>query len=317
MKAPAFWQKRGVISHLLWPLGWLYGQATLWRMMKKGYKSSLPVFCVGNATLGGTGKTPVVLALYKLLTQNGHKPVILTRGYGGSVKMPTLVAQHAAQEVGDEAKMMSLSANVIVSSHRAQGAKRAEALGFNCIIMDDGLQNPQLEKDFCLLVHDSEALSNGFTFPAGNYRAPLNAQLPLVDALVLTGEKALANEKPSFKTKAHIATDLLRETPLLAFCGIGRPEKFQQTLINLGFKDIHFVAFSDHHAYTKQDVAHLEKLAQERTLITTQKDAVKWPKPIETVLFELVFEDEVRLEKLLLPHFAFNCHAVWGDAQSE
>ncbi|MBH5391078.1 tetraacyldisaccharide 4'-kinase, partial [Bradyrhizobium diversitatis] len=198
MREPAFWYRpHSPLSHVLFPLGALYGAVTAWRMQRDGVDAGIPVICVGNYHVGGAGKTPTVLALTKLLRELGETPVVLSRGYGGRLKGPVMVdrARHAAADVGDEPLMMARDVPVTVARDRLDGVALAKSQGATVILMDDGFQNPGLFKDASLIVIDSErGLGNGQVFPAGPLRAPLQAQLARTDALVLIGDGRAAND---------------------------------------------------------------------------------------------------------------------------
>ena len=181
MREPAFWWRSpSWMSRALAPLGSLYGAISGSRMQRKGHRAAVPVVCVGNYSLGGAGKTPTVLALIKLLRGAGETPVVLSRGYGGRLAGPVRVdgEAHTAADVGDEPLLLSRFAPVIVSRDRVAGVDAAQAVGASVIVMDDGFQNPSLQKHISLIVVDSNrGLGNGGVFPSGPLRAPLAVQL--------------------------------------------------------------------------------------------------------------------------------------------
>ncbi len=147
MREPDFWWARpGLLARLLWPVSLIYGAVAAWRMNRSGTRAGIPVICVGNFTLGGTGKTPTAIAIAKLLAASGEKPFFLSRGYGGNLAGPIRVdpAKHAATDVGDEPLLLARAAPVIVSRDRVKGAELAKSSGATVIVMDDGLQNPSL-----------------------------------------------------------------------------------------------------------------------------------------------------------------------------
>jgi tetraacyldisaccharide 4'-kinase len=261
MKTPAFWSNPASWqARLLSPLGWIYGQATLWRMKQRGFKLSIPVICVGNPTVGGMGKTPTAIALAKILLTMGKNPIFLSRGYGSNNKGVTLVQKHhTARDVGDEPLLLACIAPVIVSKNRVKGALKAVELGFDCVIMDDGFQNPSLYKDLTFLVmNDVKALEKQRIFPAGTLRAPLKDQISLASLCIIDAE--IMAEKP-------------HDLAYIAFCGIASPDKFKATLGKLGVNIAGFHAFPDHHYYTDDDAKML--LTAGLPLITTEKDGVK------------------------------------------
>jgi len=210
MREPAFWYRpRSPKSHLLSPLGALYGAITARRMARQGFDAGIPVLCVGNYHVGGAGKTPTVLALTRLLRELGETPVVLSRGYGGRLHGPVMVdrERHDASDVGDEPLMMVRDVPVAVARDRLDGVALAKSQGATVILMDDGFQNPKLLKDASLIVIDSErGLGNGKVFPAGPLRAPLRPQLARTDALVLIG-RCCGEDLRARKTGAARAAD--------------------------------------------------------------------------------------------------------------
>ena len=180
MSRPSGGASPGLQARTLAPLGLIYGTITARRMAMEGAKAGLPVLCVGNFTLGGAGKTPAVIMLARMLADGGGRPFCLSRGYGGTEAGPKLVdgrSDNAAQ-VGDEALLLAHAAPTVVAHDRVAGAEFARAQGASVIILDDGLQNPSLAKDFTLAVIDARrGIGNARVFPAGPLRAPLDAQL--------------------------------------------------------------------------------------------------------------------------------------------
>src|SRR3990170_1173911 len=191
LEAPFWWYRRGVLASALAPAGRLYGRVTEARAARvEPYRSRLPVICIGNFTAGGGGKTPTAIAVAEVLKGAGERPCFLTRGYGGKAQGPVLVAEgQSAAEVGDETLLLQAHAPTVVSADRAAGARLIEGTDATVIVMDDGFQNPQLVKDFSLIVVDAATgLGNGLVMPAGPLRAPLDKQMPRADALLLIGE---------------------------------------------------------------------------------------------------------------------------------
>src|SRR5262245_23565724 len=191
MREPAFWHRPSSWkSHLLRPLGALYGAVAARRLRRKGFDAGIPVLCVGNYHVGGAGKTPTVLALAKILRELGETPVVLSRGYGGRLRGPVMVDAigHSAADIGDEPLMLASHLPVAVSRDRIDGLALAKSQGASVILMDDGFQNPSIAKDASLIVIDSDrGLGNGLVFPAGPLRAPLKPQLARTDALIVVG----------------------------------------------------------------------------------------------------------------------------------
>src|SRR5882757_9219779 len=171
MREPGFWHgPSSWKSHLLRPLGALYGAVAANRLRRRGLDAGIPVLCVGNYHVGGAGKTPTVLALAKLLRELGEMPVVLSRGYGGRLRGPIRADpdRHAAADIGDEPLMMARTVPVVVARDRIEGIALARSQGASVILMDDGFQNPAISKDASLIVIDGDrGLGNGLVFPAG------------------------------------------------------------------------------------------------------------------------------------------------------
>ncbi|MHA1157584.1 MAG: tetraacyldisaccharide 4'-kinase [Alphaproteobacteria bacterium] len=293
MNAPEFWWRReaSAAAIALWPLARLWGLAASWRMRRRpAFRPPVPVMCVGNFVVGGAGKTPTVLALARSARGRGLKPGILASGYGGAVAAPVLVdpAIHDAGQVGDEALLLTEAAPTVVAADRVAGARRLLSLGASIIIMDDGFQNPSLVKDITLIVVDAGAgIGNGRVMPAGPLRAPLGMQLRRADSLLVIGdgEHGELLIRSAARAGRPVTRGTLRPTRIrewrrgriLAFAGIGRPQKFFDTL-NLTKADVFLArAFPDHHVYTQVEAAELLDAAEaeDLRLVTTEKDYVR------------------------------------------
>ncbi len=290
MNAPAFWSRSpGIVAWLLAPLGWIYGAVTAWRMGRTGVSAGIPVICVGNLTAGGAGKTPTVLMLAAALLAKGERPFVVSRGYGGRLAGPVLVDpdQMTAADCGDEPRLLARRLPVIVARDRLAGTRLAEAKGATLVLLDDGLQNPRLTRDCTIAVVDAGlGFGNGFCLPAGPLRAPVAAQMRHVDALLLIGDgpppALIDGDRPFFR--ARIVPDpqaiaQLAGRPLMAFAGIGRPDKFFATLRESGLTVVETRSFADHHPFSDAEIAALrqEASAQGLTLVTTEKDAARLP----------------------------------------
>ncbi len=326
MRAPAFWQAPGptLAARLLAPAAALYGSVVTRRMGRPGTRAAVPVICVGNLTVGGAGKTPTALAIAEALGALGVQPVFLTRGYGGRLAGPAWVVpgQHDAAEVGDEPLLLARHGPAVVARDRVAGAGLAAGVGAGAIVMDDGLQNPSLVKDLAIAVIDAGAgIGNGRVMPAGPLRAPIGAQWPLVDAVVLLGEggrgdavaaEAAALGKPVLR--ARIAPEPaiaagLRGRRVLAFAGIGRPEKFFATLEACGAEVAAREPYADHHPFTVHEIDAIASRASRDGLlpVTTEKDlvriaALRQPRLLERIAvlpIRAAFEDEAGLRRLL------------------
>ncbi len=288
MREPSFWWRNaGLAAALLAPIAAGYGAIATRRMLKSGTRAGLPVLCVGNFTLGGAGKTPTVLWLAKMLQAKGERPYCLSRGYGGSNAGPKLVdaQNYSGMQVGDEALLLARVAPTIVARDRVAGAQAARAAGASVVIMDDALQNASLAKDFTIAVVDGRrGIGNASVFPAGPLRAPLDAQLARTDALLIVGKAqnagdvvAAAGGLPIFHGRlvpdaATVAA--LKARKVLAFAGIGDPEKFFATIAEAGIAVAQRQAFGDHHRYTAEEAAGLAMHAEHDglALLTTEKD---------------------------------------------
>ena len=294
INTPKFWYKKDLISKLKTFL--LLPFSIIWILLSlikksfvKRYKSHLKVICIGNLSIGGTGKTPFSMQTYKILEILGYKPVFLTRGYRGLTKGPILVNEsHNHKDVGDEALLLSKVGTTIVSSNRCIGAKYIENLkkNYDIIIMDDGLQNYQLEQDIKLLLIDKKLLfGNGYCIPAGPLRQTITQGLKKIDAIIFTGDGDtkdinlnFINNIRNFDTKLEIKnTFKTKQNNFLAFCALGNPIKFFNTLKKNNFKIVLTKSFPDHYEYKNKDINTLKEEANNRNLklITTEKDYVK------------------------------------------
>ena len=283
MIAPKFWNNRGVVSTILLPFSWVYGAIVQFRLRKSGYKSKAKVICVGNVTAGGVGKTPVCMALAEKYISEGKKVCFVTRGYKGKLKNIVVdLDKHSAIETGDEARLLANVATTIISPDRANGARVAEELGMDVIIMDDGFQNPSLCKDECVIVFDGKVgIGNGRVLPAGPLRETLkNGEKRATCAIIMGEDKTGLAEKisiPCYFGKVVPEHLDIEGAKVLAFAGIGRPSKFYDTLCELGYDVVETRDFADHYSYTKADINELKEKAKARglLLITTEKDFVK------------------------------------------
>ena len=314
-KAPEFWN--AAPSPLLKPLSFMYGWAGRLRVaFARPLKVSVPVVCVGNVVAGGAGKTPVVIALAEYLKAKGYTPHILTRGYGGTCPHPTRVeAHHTAADVGDEALLLARHAPCWVDANRRRSAKLAIAAGATILLMDDGFQNPSLHKDTSLLVIDGGyGFGNGAVMPAGPLRESPARAFARAKAVVMIGKDAchmIPNlPKSLFLLRGTICPQVpesLLEKKVLAFCGIGRPQKFYDTLREARLTVVETVDFPDHHFFSEAELEEL--LAKATTLgavpVTTEKDWVRlsppWQEKITCVPISLSCEPAALMAKILPP----------------
>ncbi len=324
MREPGFWWREpGVASALLSPISFVYGAVAARRMDGRGARVSVPVICVGNFTLGGAGKTPTAIAFARILAQAGKRPFFLTRGYGGRLAGPVHVdpQTHTAADVGDEAPLLAKAAPTIVSRDRVDGAHAAIAAGATVIVMDDGLQNASLAKNFTIAVIDGErGIGNGCVFPAGPLRAPLPSQIDRINALLVVGKDAgvasIATARNLPVLHAHIETDsqaiaAVKQRKVLAFAGIGSPERFFATVKRAGIDAPVCKAFDDHHRFTAEEAAALIMQAEHEglSLLTTEKDRARMSgepalaalaQRAHTLPITIIFDEEEKLRGLLM-----------------
>lgn len=319
MKAPEFWVRPSLLGGILAPLGWLYGTVSgLRAQSQSSWRAPIPVLCIGNVVAGGAGKTPVALDLGRRLAEKGLDVHFLTRGYGGSERGPHRVDTEVdtAGRVGDEALLLAAQCPTWVAVNRAAGCRAAAKAGADLVVMDDGLQNPSLAKDLSLLVVDGGyGFGNGQVHPAGPLREPLGLALDRAGGVVLIGDdETAARDRIGGRSTVLSARVVpgpeakdLKGRAILAFAGIGRPEKFFRTLESLNCTLVGTRSFADHHAYRRAEIEALkrEAAAVGAGLVTTAKDTVRLPEDlregIRVLTITLQWEDEAALEALLEP----------------
>lgn len=288
MKAPAFWAKQGkgsLLSIALSPLSCLYaGAGKVRQMLSTSHKLEIPVICIGNLVAGGTGKTPVALSLghyLKSLDKNVH---YLSRGYGGNLNGPIEVdiENHSAVEVGDEPLLLARIAPTWIAKNRVEGAKAAVEAGAEIIIMDDGFQNPHLEKTLSVVVVDAAVgFGNGAVIPAGPLRETISSGMARADAAILIGDGEVPVELKGFPVHraslCAVNSDALKGKNYIAFAGIGRPGKFFSSLEKENIDILETYEFADHYSYTENDIQMLKQKAKlvDAKLITTEKDLAR------------------------------------------
>ena len=250
-----------------------------------------PVISIGNLTLGGTGKTPLVIALAEGLKSRGRRPVILSRGYGRQNR-DIVIAASNWQQAGDEPCLMAQRLHdvpVVVGADRYESGLLAERQQLGDIfILDDGFQHRRLHRDFDIVTVDPAEWNAGEALlPTGRWREPKSAISRAHAACV---QQIAGTEIPSlliptfvvqtqidglFRNSARVATEDLKDRRVVAFAGIAKPERFFDTLRSMGIKPIRTFAFGDHHVYSQRDIEH----RRGDVLVTTEKDAVRLAGP--------------------------------------
>ncbi len=323
MREPRFWARdvdprsreaAPLLRLLLTPFAWIYAEATHRRIAKaEPLKVRSTVICVGNLTAGGVGKSPIVAALRDHFNQTTNLRVAtLSRGYKGKLKGPLKVdpALHTSEDVGDEPVMLAQSGETWIGADRAATGQQMSNDGVDIIIMDDGHQNPSLHKDLSIVVVDASAgFGNGHVIPKGPLREPVQEGLSRADIVVVMGYGTPPDEikesgLPVFGAVVA-ASETPPEQPYVAFAGIGRPEKFFDTLRAMEVDIRDAVPFPDHHKFSSGDLNYLNRLAADNgaTLITTEKDlsrlALAQREGIVTLPIEVIFDRRADLDKML------------------
>jgi tetraacyldisaccharide 4'-kinase len=311
------------IRLLLTPISWIWAAVTARRIARATpLDPGVPVICVGNLTMGGVGKTPIVRTLAERLAARGNAVHLLSRGYGGTLAGPVRVdpAVHRSADVGDEPLMLARDFPVWVARDRAAGARAAAEAGAEVVVMDDGHQNPSVRKALSLVVVDGETrgedwpFGDGRVFPAGPMREPLAVGLARADAVVVLLPADLAAVDPELAAmlkgptnlSAHLEPAAAPPTgPQVGFAGIGKPWKVERALQAAGCELADFAPFPDHAAY---DEALLRRLADRAAqfgagLVTTEKDWVRlppaWQARVTLWPVRAVFDDPEELDALL------------------
>ncbi len=328
LSTPRWWYVRGptpapVSRALLTPLSWIWAAATARRMARAvPLDPGAPVISVGNLTVGGSGKTPIVRELLARLRRGGLDAQGLARGYGGRERGPLRVdpLSHTADEVGDEPLMLSVEAPIWIARDRAAGAQAAVAAGAEVLVLDDAHQNPALKKTLSLVVVDGETrdqawpFGDGRVFPAGPMREPLKVGLARADAVVVL----LAADAPAIDPElAALFGDMpvliarLEPAgppplgPQLGFAGVAKPWKVERSLTAAGVTLVDFAPFPDHAAFSEGDLRRLSDRAAlfGAGLLTTEKDWVRLPPAWRTRVapwpVRARLEDEAALDRLL------------------
>lgn len=328
LSTPRWWYVRDKVPGqvrrmLLTPLSWIWAGVTARRIARTvPQDAGLPVICVGNLTAGGTGKTPIVRELLRLLTAQGVAAHGLSRGYGGALKGVHRVdpATHTAADVGDEPLMLAHDYPIWISADRPAGASAARVAGAQAVVMDDGHQNPSLKKALSLVVVDGETRNNewpfgdGAVFPAGPMREPLAVGLARADAVVLLLPADLPAPDPELLAlfgKTPVLVARLEPAappppgPQVGFAGVGKPWKVERALTAAGCELRDFAPFPDHGAFDERTLRALQQRADDfgAGLVTTEKDWVRlpteWRSRVAMWPVKATFEDEAAVISIL------------------
>ena len=325
MKPPGFWEnppsRPGWQARALAPLAAVFAFATAHRVARRpSFRARIPVICVGNLNIGGTGKTPTAIALATRLIGRGLAVHVVSRGYGGRLKGPVEVnpAIHLAADVGDEPLLIAAFTTTWVARDRHEGVRAAQAAGADVVILDDGHQNPSVKKDLSIVVVDAaRGFGNGRVIPAGPLREPISVGLQRADFVLSIGAE---REQETFSVgwgkhlRGARLVGRLATLPtgsdwagmrVIAFAGIGHPEKFFATLRGLGAVIVRGEELDDHQLLGEPLLKRLEAeaLVHDAQLVTTEKDAVRLPdaykRKVMTLPVRLEIEDWAPIERAL------------------
>jgi len=313
------WEKESVHKMLVMTIPAYIKASECKKRFTKTGKVSVPVICVGNLTMGGTGKTPLSIMLAKEALKAGKNPFFLSRGYGGKLQGVLInnSIKYSSADVGDEPLLLSRVAPVVINKNRYEGAKLAINNGADFLIMDDGFQNYTLEKDFSFLVFDGrKGIENGFVLPAGPLREPFDTGLKRANAVVIIRD----DEKKLTDTIRSVSPDIpvfyadisfnqkdieeIKGKKCLAMTALGNPEKFADSLKQIGVEIVKTDFFPDHHFYTEEELRQVVNDAEREdlTIITTEKDAVKIPEKylskVKVMPIDIVFKDGQDIDKI-------------------
>ncbi|MBS0236163.1 MAG: tetraacyldisaccharide 4'-kinase [Proteobacteria bacterium] len=290
---PPFWNRIGIINVLLLPfslLWWLYYRLNC--SLNRPYKSSVPVVCIGNINIGGSHKTPTTMAIARYLQAAGKKVAILTRGYGKRQSTTGVIVAdpqvHTADDVGDEALLLSHVAPTYVCANRALSARAATADGTEILLMDDGMQNNTLHKDYTIMmITAGNQFGNGLLLPSGPLRQTIKNGCSKANAFLLINAASpiiiskYSNDKPLYVAQLQVKNpEIIRNQKCVGVCAIADPDKFWHSLETNGAKLLTKLAFPDHHRFTEMEIANIFTIAGklQAQVVTTSKDIVKFPK---------------------------------------
>ena len=315
LKAPKFWylKRDSFQSNVLYPFSLIFRLGTKIRnFVSKEKKSKLPIICVGNIVIGGAGKTPVALKIGNMLIKAGYNPHFVSKGYGGLEKNNTLVQDwHSPKSVGDESLLLSEISPTWIGLDRSKSFELASENGADCIVMDDGFQNPTLQKDFSIVVINGEQeFGNKRVIPSGPLRESINRGLSRTNLVITIGEMLdtvkdkIPKHIPLIAANFKIKEDdlMLKGQRITAFAGIAYPEKFFNSLKLVKANIVDKISYSDHHIYNENDLLYLAEIANKSKsiLVTTKKDMVRIPKNFRSLVKTIDGFIQLDDEKLLL-----------------
>jgi len=319
MKTPKFWNDKNFISFLLYPVSIIYRFFRgLHVAISSEYKTDMKVFCVGNLTAGGSGKTPVSIKIGKILKDKKIKFAYLSKGYKGKIRKFTKVdlKKHNAEDVGDEPLLLAEIADTFVCHSRRKAMQNlSQNFDYDAIVMDDGFQNPTIHKDINIVVIDGDyGIGNGQLLPSGPLRETIESAVKRASFFVIIGndKQSLTEELSHYGKKVIMAymseKNVVKNSSskYIAFCGIGRPEKFFNSLRKINYNIIKEISFSDHNSYKTDDLAAIlfEAQKSDAKIITTKKDWIKFSQQyrdkIEFLDIEVKFYNNNEFMGLLL-----------------
>lgn len=319
MKTPSFWKDENIISFLLYPFSLVYGVCrNLHVIFSTEYRTNLHIICIGNMTAGGSGKTPLAIKVGKILKEEGVNFAYLTKGYRGAFQELVKVdlSKNTAAEVGDEALLLVEVADTFVAKNRRIAIEKlSKEYKYKTIVMDDGFQNPTIFKDKNIVVIDGEyGVGNGELLPAGPLRETVVSAMRRADFFVIVGQDRQNFEEKLLNNGIGVARAYIKEkankidktSPYIAFCGIGRCEKFFNSLKKVGYNVVEELSFSDHYNYDEEDIKKILLESEKRgtKIITTKKDWVRladaYRKNIEYLDIDMEFYNEENFKELLL-----------------
>jgi tetraacyldisaccharide 4'-kinase len=297
----------------LYPFSLIFRLGTKIRnFVSKEKKSKLPIICVGNIVIGGAGKTPVALKIGNMLREAGYNPHFVSKGYGGLEKNNTLVQDwHSPKSVGDESLLLSEISPTWIGLDRSKSFELASENGADCIVMDDGFQNPTLQKDFSIVVINGEqGFGNKRVIPSGPLRESINRGLSRTNLVITIGDISdtikdkIPKHIPLIAANFKIKEDeiMLIGQRITAFAGIAYPEKFFNSLKLVKANIVDKISYSDHHIYSENDMLYLAEIANKNKsiLVTTKKDMVRIPKNFRSLVKTIDGFIQLNDEKLLL-----------------